>query len=281
MKLEDDIREALEAFTRGAEMPQDALTRIRRRTFARRVGGVGAALALVAALFIAVVPRVGGDASGDPATFAAEPAIEVPDVIGMLEGDAFKVLMTAGLEPSVQYVIEADAPVGRVLETIPAAGAESEDGEVTFVVARSRPESNPPTESDLAPLARITEPRPEVFVGVFRDAAGDLHVVFNPGIDVEDWRAELESAVPAGKTLYLDRCSVTRGDLLGILDVLEQRSWSAHASEVAFAAGIDPASCSVVITSQDLTAADRERLVEMFGPQVTFDMSGDPSLWGS
>src|SRR5918994_1926256 len=135
MKVEDNIREALDALTRGAQMPQDALTRIRRRTVARRVGGVGAALALVATLFIAVVPRFAGNASDDPATFAGGPAIEVPDVVGMLEVDAFKVLMTAGLEPNVQYVIEADSPVGRVLQTIPAAGVESEDGEVTVVVA--------------------------------------------------------------------------------------------------------------------------------------------------
>ena len=121
----------------------------------------------------AVVPRVGGGANGDPATVAAEPAIEVPDVIGMLEGDAFKVLMTAGLEPSVQYVIEADAPVGRVLETIPAAGAESEDGEVVFVVARSRPESDPPTESDLAPLARFETIRAHgaLRMGLIKDIA--------------------------------------------------------------------------------------------------------------
>jgi len=282
--MDEQIRAALESETKNLQMPQGTLKRIRSKARLRRFLMAAAASGLVTFTGVAIsrlpVPTLASDAI--PAASAPGNSGEtiVPDVVGMIEGDALKALYVAGLEASVSYKITDGAPVGTVLETIPASGIPSADGSVSVLVARLEPESIGPSHSNLAALARITESRPDVFVGVYRDSLGDLHAVFNPGIDKTAWSAQLEAAVPIGVSLHLDQCSVTRGALLELLNFLGRRDWGAHAPQVRFAAEIEPATCGVVMTTRDLTSEDKDELTQRFGSMIAFDESTQPRMYG-
>lgn len=277
MKLEDRIRHAMDSQTRSKRMPDGALVRIRSKARRRRAAGAGLFGGL-AVLLIVIGVNIRLPASPKESSQAASAAtlLTVPNVVGMQEGDALKELYTAGLSPVVEEKVDAH-PLGMVIETDPAPGTEVVDNSVVTVVVSGVPSSGP-AESDLAELARIAESRPDVFVGAYRDHDGNLHAVFNPGTSPEDWRSRLEAAVPSGVELYLNECQVSRQDLMQVLDTLKKQDWSPHASQVAFAAEIDPATCSVVMTTQDLTNEDRAALETLFGSKLRIDESGEPAL---
>jgi hypothetical protein len=277
MSMEEKIQRALESETRGVQMPTDAPRRIRSRASWRRfAGAVGLLASALLLVLVGNIAIVNGQSKATRLAPGSSAALVMPNVVGMNAGDAMKVVIASGVNPSLRYEI-SNQPVGTVIGTDPRAGADIVGSSVVLTVSGSPPSAGP-TQTDLAPLAAITEANHDVFVGAYRDSSGKLHAVFNAGADQEAWRSTLEASVPKGETLVMDECSVSYTSLSDVLQELAARNWAGDASSVNFAAVIDPQSCSVVMTTQDLSPSGQKQLEDRFGALITIDTSGEPAV---
>lgn len=128
--------------------------------------------------------------------------------------------------------------------------------------------------SGLMRFSALVTANPDAFVGVYIDPRGSLVAVFGMDAQPETWAARLRDA--AGSTLWRTaRCGVTHADLDAVMRALETFEWPSGTTP-AFGAHIDPANCSVRITSHPLPSVDADALVKAFGPKVTFAI-GSPS----
>jgi PASTA domain-containing protein len=228
-------------------------------------------------------------------TFASSrpPAsVVVPNVMGLPEGEAVKMLAEVGLLAEVRYQREA-VRTGEVLDSDPPSGSEVVAGSnVRLRVAYERPLPVPDASEEqflneqLAPLGRLVERNRQAFVGLFRDHSagtwGTLVVVFNPGTDEDAWRERLDAA--AGDLRYrIESCTRSREELEQIQDELALRTWSPKARSIGFAAFVDPATCTVRVESDQLTAEDIQALSDRFGTAVSLNTSegASPRLLGT
>jgi hypothetical protein len=125
----------------------------------------------------------------------------------------------------------------------------------------------------------LIEDNPEVF-GVYRDEAGVLVVVFNPGVDPATWADRLTAAAedldyPSEDSGYRpDTCSRDRTSLRALQDeiVRTRKEW-AEDKHLAFGVWVQPETCTVRVESDLLTPADIEALVDRYGTAVSFDTS--------
>lgn len=131
----------------------------------------------------------------------------------------------------------------------------------------------------LLPLAQITEAHHDIFVGAYCDDRDVLHAAFNPGVQQSEWIPILRTAV--GTTpLVFEECPVRYSDLRHVSVELEDRGWAEDAASIPFASDIAPASCSVRMTTGQLTTHQEEQLADAYGSLVTLDESGTPTTAG-
>ncbi len=81
-------------------------------------------------------------AKGDPhglTVYVAPPAVEVPDVVGMTEKEAQKLIENAGLDFVHAEEFSDKVPKGIVIKTVPVAGTEVEPGSAVTVVVSLGP----------------------------------------------------------------------------------------------------------------------------------------------
>jgi hypothetical protein len=107
-------------------------------------------------------------------------------------------------------------------------------------------------------------------------------VVFNPGTDEDAWRERLEAA--AGDLPYrIESCTRSREELEQIQDELALRTWSPNARSISFGVFVDPATCTVRVESDQLTAEDIQALSDRFGTAVSLNTSegASPRLLGT
>jgi hypothetical protein len=291
MDVEEVIRSALEREADREALPPEVFPAILRRAKFRRVltsllvtltaltvvaGGV-AGLRAVSRIPTSPQPGLGSTSTPPPPTSPA--AVLVPNLTGLSEGDAVRMLAEVGLLAEIRYQREAPR-TGQVLGTDSPPGSEVEAGSSVRVSVAYEPPLPVPDAGEeqmwieqLAPVARIVEGNPKAFVGLYRDhldAEGIVVVVFGPGTDQDAWRERLDTA--AGELPYrTETCTRSRAELRRIQDELTRRSWSPNAASISFAVFVDPATCTVRLDSDQLTPADIQALSDRFGTAVSLN----------
>jgi len=200
----------------------------------------------------------------------------VPDVVGVLERDAVKMLDQAGLAAEIRW--EGKAPGdGKVLGSEPPADAELAPGGIVVLFVSWPPPFHPPPPG-INPEERFTffggliDAHPDTFVGYYIDDADGVPVIVLPsGVDAEPWRERLETALGKGNKEYrTETCSRSRDELYRVQDEIEP---SLFPHEIGFVTSPDPATCTVRIDSDQLTRADMHLLIARFGTAVSFNTS--------
>lgn len=232
-------------------------------------------------------PRMGSTTSGsgqDPVSGSStDGSVPVPDVVGLTEGGAVKALDASGLVANVRY--DDDAPrTGEVLRSDPGAGSERLPSSVVVLSIAYGPRLPMPTleqEQVGVPEAfsRLIEGNPDAFVGVYRDEAGVLVVVFGPGADPAAWEDRLRAAAeginyPTEESGYrTDTCSRSRASLRAIQnEITTHQEWTNN-KHLAFGVWVQPETCTARVESDLLTQADIQALVDRYGTAISFDTS--------
>jgi hypothetical protein len=137
-------------------------------------------------------PQPGSGFTSTPPPPGSPATVVVPNLTGLSEGDAVKMLAEVGLLAEIRYQKEAPR-TGLVLGTDPPSGSEVEAGssvQVRIPYEPPLPVPDPAEEQQwnehLAPVSQLIESNPQAFLGVYRDnldPGGILVVVFNPGAD--------------------------------------------------------------------------------------------------
>jgi PASTA domain len=228
----------------------------------------------LAALLVVASGCGGGSGERDSASSVAgspSSAVTVPDVVDLSEGAAVKALGEAGLVANVRFVKDAP-PTGKVLASKPAAGSELQPEAVVVITVAPmprRPVPGPDEEQELQPFNSMIEANPEAFVGLYLDEDGVPHAVFGPGVDPADWRERLTAAAE-GLPYRTDVCSRSHAELRRLQDEIEAKSWTTN-KKVPFGVLVHPATCTVRVESDLLTAADIRALVDRYGTTVSID----------
>jgi hypothetical protein len=209
------------------------------------------------------------------------PVARIPDVVGLTEAEAVRAFDTAGLVANVRY----DSDLRRtetVDRAVPAPGTEVDEHSVVrlYVALPPRlPLPAPEQETEIAPLSRLVDDHPNVFVGLYRDGAAVPHVVFGPGADPAQWADRLQEAASGitypheGVGYRADRCSRTHASLRAIEDeITTNQDWKENRN-LAFGVWLQPESCTVRVESDLLERAEIEALVERYGTAISFDTS--------
>lgn len=193
-----------------------------------------------------------------------------------------KALGASGLVANVRY--DDDAPrTGEVLDSEPEAGSKvSADSVVVLSIAYEPRLPMPTPEQEQLPAAfgSLVDDNPEVFFGTYRDKAGVLVVVFNPGADPAAWEDRLTAAAddidyPAEDSGYrMDTCSRDRKSLRALQDeiVRTRKEW-AEGKRLAFGVWVQPETCTVRVESDLLSPTDIAALVDRYGTAISFDTS--------
>jgi hypothetical protein len=207
-------------------------------------------------------------------------SVVVPNLMGVSEGEAVKMLAEVGLLAEIQYQREAPR-TGQVMDSDPPSGSEVAAGSsVRLRVAYERPLPVPDASEEQFlneqsdPLGRLVERNRQAFVGLYRDHSagtwGTLVVVFNPGTEEDAWRERLDAA--AGDLPYrTETCTRSRQELRRIQDELTRLSWSLNARSISFGVFVDPATCTVRVESDQLTPEDIQALSDRFGTAVSLN----------
>ncbi|MFC7484167.1 hypothetical protein ACFQX7_34775 [Luedemannella flava] len=117
-------------------------------------------------------------------------------------------------------------------------------------------------------LADLVASRPDVFVGLGVEKRGVIIVALNPGVDPAAWRPVVDRYA-AGKSHLVTICTHSLAELTGIADELVARRWSPRATRIAFAVVTDPVTCSVQLSTDQLTTDEENALVERYGDAIT------------
>jgi hypothetical protein len=193
--------------------------------------------------------------------------VKVPNVVGLDDTTAAKTLAAAGLVGQHRYVQTSTAPAGQVLGSTPTPGTRVEAAAVvTYDVAELAP-------PDRMELGQLVDRYPDVFVGLGLDAQRVPLVAFNPGIDITTWEPALDKAA-AGAPYRIITCARSRTELAQVQALVGRRDWLPNRGSVALATYIEPASCSVRLTSTELSHEDIRVLTERFGDALTIAGGG-------
>jgi len=122
---------------------------------------------------------------------------------------------------------------------------------------------------------------PETFVGLGWEKDGTPVIAFGPGIDTKVWDGQLKAA--AGRLAYRTRtCTHSQAELEDLATELASRTWSPRAHSISFDIDVDPATCSVRLTSDLLLPSDIRALTAQYGSLVTIDTKdGHPVRLGA
>jgi hypothetical protein len=291
MRIEDRVRQGLESLEPDVEASDKAWQRIERRIDRHRPGPERR-LALAVGLLVAAVGLgvagwgvIGGLArsdSGRPGSVASpggsplsSPSVQdsttVPNLAGYGESDAVKLLGESGLVANIRRNNEAPR-TGQVLWTVPPAEATLPPYSVvtlTIALPPPLPTPEPGHEQDTYALGTLVEGHENAFVGFYLDLDGVPVVVLGPGVDVAAWRERLDAAA-AGLYYRTSICGRSLSSLRQIQDEIARRDWSTN-PRIGFGVNVDPASCTVRVESDLLTADDIQVLVRRYGTAISFD----------
>ncbi|GAA1760732.1 hypothetical protein [Luedemannella helvata] len=117
-------------------------------------------------------------------------------------------------------------------------------------------------------LADLVASRPDVFVGLGVERRGVVIVALNPGIDPGPWRPIVDRYA-GGQSHLVTVCTRSLRELTGIANELTARRWSPRATSISFAVVTDPVTCSVQLSSDQLTDEEQAALLERYGDALT------------
>jgi len=120
-------------------------------------------------------------------------------------------------------------------------------------------------------LSAYVSARPGVFTGQYTDGRTWVVVLGPPAVaeGVDRWRDELERI--GGRTkLRIETCDVTESDLLAVMGEIRALPWPSG-PRPTYATHPEPATCKVVLSSDDLTKADLALVRERFGDRVRYE----------
>jgi hypothetical protein len=241
-----------------------------------------AALALVPLVIGGCGSVSQGSTPGERASKTERPkghAVSGPDVFGLSEGDAAKLLASAGLVMNVRYVDDVPRR-GAVFRAAPAAGSDVPEHSVVLLhisLPPRLPLPGPENELETRPLSKLVTAHPNVFVGLYRDQAGVPHVVFGPGVDAAQWAERLREAArgvnyPVQSAGYrTDTCSRSEASLRAVQNgITTNQDWTER-ENLAFGVWVHPETCTVRVESDLLRPAEIKALVERYGTAISFD----------
>ena len=217
-------------------------------------------------------PAQAVQSNASPSTTSPIAELSMPSLDGEPTPEAVRIMQSLDVTPVIRY--ERGPQPGVVLATRPLAGEALRSFAVLVVV--SDVTSGGPDTNGFVDVGRIVEANHSAFVGVYLDARGTLRVVFDPEARLEDWADELEIAAQ-GRPLQYDRCPVPYSALNEVLIAVGRRDWASDAASVALEAEIDPATCSVRLTTQELRPSDLIQLSNLYGGLLVIDESGNPA----
>jgi hypothetical protein len=214
---------------------------------------------------------------------SSESSVSVPDVVGLGESEAVRALGASGLVANVRYAYDAPR-TGKVLHSDPEAGNELRANSaivLSIALGPRLPTPGQEDEMDIHPLGSVVQDHPEVFVGLYRDAAGVPHVVFGPGVDPETWDERLRAAAERlhypreGVGYRPDMCSRDLKTLRAMQDEIapagRATKWWTKNERLAFGVEVHPETCTVRVESDLLTPDDIEALVNRYNTAISFD----------
>lgn len=150
----------------------------------------------------------------------------------------------------------SDAPLPLSTAKAPLTGKDATDtDEDRYPPGRSR-------------LSVYVNARPDVFTGQYEDRA-DWVVVLGPAAaaeGVERWRDEL-TRVGGGTPLRVEVCDVSASDLREVQAQIRELAWPSG-PRPAYAVEPNPRTCTVDITSDELSKADLALVEARFGTRV-------------
>lgn len=236
--------------------------------------GAGLLVGLIVTVTACAAQPFGSGSVGDtgPSRADREPVKEIvlPDVTDLSASQALVQLKNAGLTIKDDHQSN-ERTAGTVVRTIPPAGTTVAAGSTVTLILSTGPAAADDTSASA--LAAAVEANPDTFVGIFFDENGPV-VVFGRGVDPDQWRRRLDALTTA--TYRISQCSRTRAELEAVQAAVVGRGWTPRAGSIALSTRIDPATCTVWVTTDQLTPAEMEAFLQRFGNAVTLDPTGHP-----
>lgn len=259
----------------------DGYHRVRSRTWA----GVLTTLAVLAA----TGAWLGIEHLGDDVTAASAPVSEpegtaeapaqrlstMPDLIGLHETDALKELDRREITSSIQYEDRSGA-TSTVVTQVPAPGAAiPPETTATLTIDKESAPPEPPSGADLEQalhqLAQLLDAHTSVFAGSYllEDRSAFVAVIQNDRAEEDPWRQRLQEAAQGLIAVRVDRCPDSERTLREVVEEVQTGSWrDPENRQRSFVTQVDLRECRVDIWTPEVTAAERDRLVNRHGPQL-------------
>lgn len=168
-------------------------------------------------------------------------------------------------------------PPGIVVKVVPASGERVLLTSIVDVVIggdRGKPYVETGVDAGFSPMGELASLYPEIFVGLDVIEEGPPTFVFNPGVDQNAWKDELEWAA-RGREYRTKTCPVSGLVLDQVKAGIGLGDWW-NDRDLGFALGTAPAKCQVWLTTDPLTSSERRTLTDAYGDLVLIDESGAP-----
>lgn len=196
--------------------------------------------------------------------------VAVPSVVGMLKEEAEDELAGADLVARIKYD-PSGSPSGTVMRAVPSPGESVlRTSIVDLLIAgdRGKPEVEVGVDAGLSPMGELVGLYPEVFVGL--DVLAEPPVfVFNPGVDENAWKDELEWAA-RGREYRTKTCPVSLLELRQVQAGLGLHNWWTK-RDLSYGIGVAPGRCRVWLLTDPLTSSERHSIEEAYGDLVWVD----------
>lgn len=195
-------------------------------------------------------------------------------VAGTVAVVAASTAVWSGVDPDRNDVLTAPTsnPASSAYEAAPSPGSSPLSTGKPTLTGKDRIYSN---ENDYPPgrnrLSAYVSRRPGVFTGQYEDRSTWVVVLGPQAVaeGVDRWRDELQRI--GGRTkLRVETCDVSESDLLAIMAEIRDLPWPSG-PRPTYAAFPEPATCKVLLMSDDLSEADLALVRERFGDRVRYE----------
>jgi hypothetical protein len=199
----------------------------------------------------------------------------MPDLIGLHETDALKELDRREITSSIQYEDRSEA-TSTVVTQVPAPGAPiPPETTATLTIDKESAPPEPPSGADLEQalhqLAQLLDANTSVFAGSYllEDRSTFVAVIQNDRAEEDPWRQRLQEAAQGLIAVRVDRCPDSERTLREVVEEVQTGSWrDPENRQRSFVTQVDLRECRVDIWTPEVTAAERDRLVNRHGPQL-------------
>lgn len=191
--------------------------------------------------------------------------VVVPELSGMAEVDARKAAEDLGLVVNLEFISAPQSLSGTVVAVRPASGsAMAQRGILTLVIAAPTPPGE--VEEPILPEAVGRLLGAPDLLGVL-DRGQALTFVVWADTDLSVWEERLQAVGIESPSFHT--CAMTLDDAVAVLEDVQSGWWKDDPSTF-YAFRPDPETCTVLVSSLDLSRAETRRLVDRHGDRVSF-----------